>query len=431
MAQNTNRWIAAVVADSSGQIFDLKGYAAVGMAGDSLSPLRFSETLALPFGSELMYLPQRKPVLYHIKKKQFETLDRNPYQPLEPIFPVAAFNSPGYVATLMSAYEEESGADMLPLFSYGAVGWDRDNFRSAVIHVDRETRQDLRFMREKDVVAGVKEMQKKFPENRLRRHLETCALVYGCPAGKNFFLGRYEAPLPTSQSCNAKCLGCLSLQSGREISCSQERIDFTPSPEEIAEIALTHIQRVKKSIVSFGQGCEGEPLLAVNVIKPAIRLIRSQTDQGTIHLNTNGSLPDTLQGLLAAGLDSIRISINSMRPPCYNAYFQPKGYRFNDVMRSMHLAKEYGKHVAINYLNLPGFTDTPAEIDSLVSLLAGNVVDMIQWRNMNFDPVKYWRIMNKAAPSETPTGMKRLFEMVRRVFPKVKNGYFNPPKESF
>ena len=34
--------------------------------------------------------------------------------------------------------------------------------------------------------------------NRLFRHLETCALTYGCPAAKNLFLCRYEAPLPTS-----------------------------------------------------------------------------------------------------------------------------------------------------------------------------------------------------------------------------------------
>jgi hypothetical protein len=87
--------------------------------------------------------------------------------------------------------------------------------------------------------------------------------------------------------------------------------------------------------------------------------------------------------------------------------------------------------VAINYLNLPGFTDTPEESDSLMSLLAGNEVDMIQWRNMNFDPLRYWRIMNQAACSGAPLGMKHLLGAVKREFPKVKNGYFNPPKESF
>ncbi|MFC1817352.1 radical SAM protein, partial [Thermodesulfobacteriota bacterium] len=69
-------------------------------------------------------------------------------------------------------------------------------------------------------------MRQKLPGNRLREHLENCALTYGCPAAKNFFLGRYEAPLPTSRSCNAGCLGCISLQKSGAISNCQERIKF-------------------------------------------------------------------------------------------------------------------------------------------------------------------------------------------------------------
>ena len=108
-------------------------------------------------------------------------------------------------------------------------------------------------------------MRTHLPDNRLARHLEHCALTYGCPAGKNFFLGRYEAPLPTSRACNARCLGCLSLQQESGIPCSQDRIAFTPTAEEIAEVALTHIGRVNKAVVSFGQGCEGDPLMAARL----------------------------------------------------------------------------------------------------------------------------------------------------------------------
>jgi pyruvate-formate lyase-activating enzyme len=286
-------------------------------------------------------------------------------------------------------------------------------------------------MKDEDVYSGVKKMRQRIPKNRLRRHLETCALAYGCPAGKNFFLGRYEAPLPTATACNARCLGCLSLQTEQGISCSQERIRFTPSPEEIAEIALAHIQRVQKSIVSFGQGCEGDPLLAVNVIEPAIRLIRAQTDQGTIHMNTNGSLPRVIQQLCDAGLDSVRISINSMRPACYNAYFRPQDYAFDDVMESMRIAKGNGKHVALNYLNLPGFTDVPEEIASLDLILSKGMVDMLQWRNLNYDPQKYWRVMNRETPNGKSIGITNLLHMIRERFPRIKYGYFNPAKETF
>jgi molybdenum cofactor biosynthesis enzyme MoaA len=194
-------------------------------------------------------------------------------------------------------------------------------------------------------------MRRKLPENRLREHLEKCALTYGCPAGKNFFLGRYEAPLPTSRQCNARCLGCISFQSNRQIPVSQERISFKPSPEEIAEVGLAHIDRVKNGIVSFGQGCEGDPLFAAEVIEPAIRRIRSKTVSGTINMNTNGSLPKIVERLLRSGLDSIRISLNSVRDDFYTAYFQPRGYRFSDVVESVDTAKDLNKFVSINYLN--------------------------------------------------------------------------------
>ena len=240
--------LTALVANGAGEIFELDGYAAAGMADSQLSVLTLDQTRRLPYGSELMYLPDRKPVLLNIRTGKFETLQDNPYRPGEVIFPVAAFNSPGYVITLISAYRETNNAQSLPLFSSGAVGWHKKGVRSAVVLVDSEPRQDLRHMPRENVIAGVDRMRKRMPDNRLRAHLDKCALTYGCPAGKNFFLGRYEAPLPTSKQCNARCLGCLSLQQNSGIHHSQDRIAFTPSPAEIAEVALAHIKRVDKSV---------------------------------------------------------------------------------------------------------------------------------------------------------------------------------------
>jgi molybdenum cofactor biosynthesis enzyme MoaA len=423
--------LTALVANGAGEIFELDGYAAVGMAGSKLAPLTVNQNRRLPHGSELMYLPDRIPVLLNINTGKRETLDQNPYEPGEVIFPVAAFNSPGYVITRISAYAETQKSQTLPLFSYGAVGWHAKGFRSAVVRVDSEPRQDLRRMPPEDVISGVERMRQQMPTNRLRAHLDKCALTYGCPAGKNFFLGRYEAPLPTSKQCNARCLGCLSLQQNSEIHHSQDRITFTPSPEEIAEVALAHITRVDNSVVSFGQGCEGDPLLAAHVIEPAIRLIRSQTGRGTINMNTNGSLPARLTSLFDAGLDSIRVSMNSVRKECYDAYFRPQGYAFADVLASIEAALDRKKFVAINYLNCPGFSDTPGEADALAGFLQQFPINMIQWRNLNFDPVRYWKKMDAVAPPGEPMGMEVLLQQIREQFPNLKFGYFNPPKEKF
>jgi pyruvate-formate lyase-activating enzyme len=423
--------LTAVVADKAGRIFELPGFAAVGLAGEDFWPLLHERTIGMPFGSELMYLPDRVAVLLNLAADEIEEVPENPYVPGEPIFPVAVFNSPGHVITAVSAFRERPRARALPLFSYGAVGWRRGRFRSAALVVDREPRQDLRRMPLAAVRAGVRALRRRLPANRLRQHLETCALKYGCPAGKNFFIGRYEAPLPTAVTCNARCLGCLSLQKNSGFSSTQERIAFTPAPAEIAEVALFHIGRVKKAVVSFGQGCEGEPLAAARVIEPAIRQIRAATGRGTINLNTNASLPDAVGRLCEAGLDSIRVSLNSVRRECYDAYFRPKGYSFADVLRSIDTALEKGKFVSINYLNSPGFTDTPEEAEALLAFLEGHPIHMIQWLNLNFDPIRYWKAMDAATPLGAPLGMEELIRVVRQAYPDLKFGYYNPPKEKF
>ena len=427
----TPEMLNAVVANEQGEIFDLEGFVAVGADGKQLAPLSTTQTIDMPHGSELMFLPDRIPILMDLSTGKIGPVAQNPYSPSERIFPVAVFNSPGVVLSHTCAYRETTGARLLPLFSYGAVGWHTNGFRSAAIVVDREPRQDLRRMPREKVVTGVEAMRIRLPDNRLARHLELCALTYGCPAGKNFFLARYEAPLPTARACNARCLGCISLQHDPQLTSSQNRIAFTPTAEEIADVALAHIGRVKNSVVSFGQGCEGDPLMAARVIGPAIRRIRAATAEGTINMNTNASLPHVLAPLLDAGLDSIRVSMNSVREPCYNIYFRPKGYHFNGVLESIDLAISRGAHVAINYLNCPGFTDSAEEAAALAVFLEKHPVHLIQWRNLNYDPQQYLRTMDQTVRLGPPVGMDRLLQMIKKRFKSLQYGYFNPPKERF
>jgi hypothetical protein len=56
---------------------------------------------------------------------------------------------------------------------------------------------------------------------------------------------------------------------------------------------------------------------------------------------------------------------------------------------------------------------------------------MIQWRNLNLDPLRYWEMMTTILAHGNPLGMKAVFEEVRVGFPGLRHGYFNPPKEMF
>jgi hypothetical protein len=95
----------------------------------------------------------------------------------------------------------------------------------------------------------------------------------------------------------------------------------------------------------------------------------------------------------------------------------------------MALSRE--KFVAINYLNCPGFSDTPREAEALVGFLQQYPINMIQWRNLNFDPVRYWMQMDALSSHGEPMGMEILLQQIREQFPDLKFGYFNPPKEKF
>ena len=56
---------------------------------------------------------------------------------------------------------------------------------------------------------------------------------------------------------------------------------------------------------------------------------------------------------------------------------------------------------------------------------------MIQWRNLNFDPKHYTRLMAAAEDGGSPVGMAMLIKNLSLEFPRLIHGYFNPPKENY
>ncbi len=388
------------------------------MKAGSFFVLKARDLIKLPSGSEIFHLPGRAAVAYDPAMQSF-VHDKN-------IFSVAAFLPPGYTVTYNSAYKEIGRPRHLPLFAYAACSVHNNDIYAAAVRVDRSLCHDSRFMDIKLVKRGAARLNKIFPKNRLLRHLERCALSYGCPNARNLFLNRYEAPLPTSPACNARCAGCISYQPKKRCPATQPRIKFVPTPGEIAQIALYHIDNVRQPIVSFGQGCEGEPLLSADVIEKAVRSIRRCSSKGVINMNTNASSPRAIARLFDSGLDSIRVSLNSAREKYYTKYYWPRDYSFKDVMRSIAEAKKRGGFVSLNYLTMPGFTDSRDEVAAFKKLVEKTRIDMIQWRNLNYDPLRYFQELNISIRREDMFGVKEAIESLKKDFPKIRMGYFNP-----
>lgn len=413
-------------ADRDGNITDFPDLSMAGMANRHYRQPELEDLIPLPEGSEIFVLPGRLPVGCDPQTGEPLLLDDNPFDPGKGIQAVAAFMAPAHTALLTSAYQTaEKDAPTLPLFAYCAVGWYDDQFWVTGFRSDNDVRQDCNQYSQNTVVKRTQKMLDTHLENRLIQHLGKCCLTYGCPAARNYFLGRWEAPIPTSPQCNARCVGCISLQPSGCCPSTQERLQFVPSPKEISQMAVAHLTSAPRPIVSFGQGCEGEPLLQADTIEKAIIRIRKQTNKGVINLNSNSSLPDAVARLAKAGLDSLRVSLNSVQPHYYERYYRPTNYCFDDVKQSIREMKKQGKFVSLNYFILPGVTDSEPEFEALVELCTELNIDLIQLRNLNMDPEWYLDVL-QFDQSVMPLGILNWLKKLEKKLPNLQFGYYNP-----
>ncbi len=418
----------AVVAAADGRIFDHPTLAMLAWDGDCWRQPEPNELIQLPKGSDLFVMPGRTP--YAVDVENDEPVPVEGDEDTGILQTVAAFIAPAYLKLLHPAYDTQEGAPDLTLYSYAAVGWQNGHFVVPAVRVDADKRQDPYRFDMDQVEAGVRQMRTDHPDNRAIAHVEHCALVYHCRAAQNFFLGRWEAPLPAASQCNAACVGCISDQSGSTFVANHERMKIPSRAEDLIELACLHLARVPNGVVSFGQGCEGEPLMQPKVLEDTVRGIRARTSAGVVNLNSNASLPRVVARLAEAGLDSMRISLNSAQPALYRAYYKPRGYDFSDVLQSAKEMSERGRYVSLNYFVFAGVSDSAREIDALSQFIESGGVHLIQLRNLNIDPELYLRVLGDGAVEE-PTGILAMVHELRRRFPKLRFGYFNPPKTKF
>lgn len=408
--------------DGEGQIFEDTSLYVTGRAGWDAFPIPEEDWIELPEGGNLYELPGRRGIGIDVETGVMRVCEKG--------WAVAAFIPPAHTGLFVAAYETMPDAPLLPLFCYTAVGWqDGKNYVPAV-RIEKDIRQDCEGYDQPTIDKGAEQLLSAYPQNRLVQHLmENCCMTYHCPAARNFAMGRWECPIPISPACNANCIGCISFQPiEEEIVSNQERLSFKPTAAEVVEYTVPHLMTAPFPIVSFGQGCEGEPLLMWETIKEAIIEIRKHTDKGSININSNGSNPIAVAELAAVGLDSLRVSLNSARESVYTAYYRPNNYVFADIKESLRVMAAAGKWTSINYFVFPGMTDSVEEYEALRQLIIDTDLKMIQWRNFNIDPDWY---LGKIGVTEIGEimGIKQMMDLIHEEFPNVKFGYFNPPIE--
>ncbi|MEP6948594.1 MAG: radical SAM protein [Ginsengibacter sp.] len=408
--------------DGNGNIFEDTSLYSCGRSAWDAVPLEKDEWIELPPGGQLYELPGRRGIGVDVNSGNLRLCEKG--------LAVAAFIPPAYTGTYLAAYETLPGAETLPLFCYTAAGWYRDKFYVPAVRIEKDIRQESAGFDDEKIQEGVAGYLTAYKHNRLVEHLaNNCCNTYHCPAARNYFMGRWECPVPSSPACNANCIGCISFQPQDEtIVSTQDRLMFKPTAEEIIEYTVPHLQSAPFPIVSFGQGCEGEPLLMWPTIRNAILEMRKHTQKGSININTNGSDPQAVKALCEAGLNSIRVSTNSAREKIYTPYYRPNNYEFNDIVESLKVVNSFGGWTSINYFVFPGMTDSEEEYEALRKLIKTTGLKMIQWRNFNIDPDWYLGKIGVTDAGEC-LGVKQLMELIKDEFPNLKFGYFNPSIE--
>jgi pyruvate-formate lyase-activating enzyme len=399
-------------ADSSGRVYEHPELLALARDGVPLE-----EPAPLPPHATLAALPGRRPIgLDPSSGRAIELsemrIGRSTVRPSA----VAAVLPPGWTRSELPAFRKSAIAPVLPQWAYTAAAWDdRSGCHVAwALHTDRRRHWDPATHSTPDLPGRI-EARLAADDNPLLRQLAKCALSYRCFTAQNTFYERDEGAIPASSGCNARCVGCISEQPEEGPPASHERLERAPGATDMATVGIAHLSRAPgRTMVSFGQGCEGEPLTRAREIAEAIRRMRAATARGSININSNGSLPDHLGLLIDAGLDSCRISLNSAHKPLYEAYYQPIGYGWGEVEESIRLARRRGVYTALNLLTFPGVTDQEGEADALCALASRARVDQVQARSLAIDPDSYAEIAARYAAGGRRIGISGLIERLKR-----------------
>src|SRR5258707_14831956 len=264
-------------------------------------PLESTDLIPLPDGVTLSMMPDRLAVGEKSSgERQIIAQTRG--------WAAAALLPIGYTRTFLPAYEKVPDTEPLPFFGYSAVAGMHGRLYVAALRTDDPHKWHPRAFDARTLRKLVREKTAAYPNNRIIAQHAHCALDYSCPTASNLFFGRCEMAIAVSPGCNARCVGCITKQDEEDLVAPQNRLTFKPNVEEIVEVAVPHLESAEEAIVSFGQGCEGEPLLQFRRIEQAIRDMRARTNQGVININTNASPPRWLQKLYEACLDAVRVS---------------------------------------------------------------------------------------------------------------------------
>ena len=410
----------AVYADAAGRIYEHPHLSMLARSGSGwIEPLE-EEMMPLPEGASLVSIPGFFPIGMKPGGNP-SVLQEDLYGCPGKVQAIAALMPQGFTRTLLPACISENHS-VMPLMGYTAVGFKDGQFWIAATQSDEHYKWHPKFYNQDDLPERVEAMLQRFPDNQIVQQIGHCSLEYNCFTAQNIFYQRWEGGIPTFRQCNANCIGCIS-ESHVPVDSPQHRLERVPSVDEVAELGCFHLEHAEEGIISFGQGCEGDPSLNAVRLAPAIEKIRRQTPRGTINLNSNAGYTKGLVQMIDAGLDAMRVTMFSACENSYNHYHNPVNYTLQDVFNTIDYAKKNGVRVSVNALIFPGFTDRESEITAWFDFVEKHHIDLFQLRNLNMDP----DLLLPGLPEEEGMGMLTLLDALKQNTVGMELGSYTHP----
>ncbi|MBI2774346.1 MAG: radical SAM protein [Chloroflexi bacterium] len=373
--------LSSIHADRTGHLYVDPDHAAAGLDGTDARPLH--EVVPLPDGARLVPLPRAAMGFGRNGRARELGSGR---------LAVGAVLPRGWVRLLTPSYADDPNAADLERLPYCAVADES----GAVVVAARAVDPAAPTAESGDRAAG-----HAGPANSLVRQLARCARDNACESVRAS-TGHGDLPVPLGAPAAERARAPVALRSGYPGS-PVEAAAFRPSAEEIADLAIDHLDRGGAGL-SFGRACDGEPLARVAVIEGALELVRARTAGGTVHLETSGSDPVALRRAIEAGVTSVTVRMGAATPGTYELLHGPISHRWADVRASARLASERGVALTIALLLLPGLTDRAGEIDALAAFLGELAGGRVELRDLGADPVR----AIAAFPRVAASGMDRL-----------------------
>jgi pyruvate-formate lyase-activating enzyme len=455
-----------LVAAPDGAVFEHPSLEMAIDNGLDVSRVGSRDLMRVPEGWDLMAMPGTRPIGYDastaafVTVTEFTTPEGRTFQP----WGVAVHPPPGYVRLFHPAAEytdathpdvklaclaptgaangaarglpivpstsggggDEAARPGLPLWAYTAVGMTAKGPVASLFLADETSRWAPLLYYQGDIKERVARRLALDADNQVLKQLAQCAGDYLCCCAQNVFYERWEGAVPIAPACTAACLGCLSKDPAWGTPTPQKRLKFQPTADEIARVIAHHLETAPEAMMSFGQGCEGEPTMNHAVIVDSVRLARERTKRGVINVNTNGSRPETIRACARAGASALRVSINTFDRAMYTTYYRPGDYDFDDVVRSLYVGRDEGMHVSINLLIWPGWTDRMAEVDAISKIVEDGALQMIQLRNLCVDPGHYRTVLPPREQRGVLLSMRGFIGELHRRHAQLRFGTFNP-----